>query len=177
MAIPFTVARAIGESPVSRVAWAAYAAQATRETGSNAKVGLGGRSLAARRETDCRADTSSSPWFLYGGSNSVGSQALVGIPRVRELRQTIAGARIWPFETGARLPARVEAPVLLAEIYPSLFYVRDSASDHVHDKLQVEATACRFAALDAGNRLAGLFAAPAADASAVHEEGWVLGAA
>jgi hypothetical protein len=71
----------------------------------------------------------------------VSGQALVGTRRVRELRHAIGDARIWPFETGARLPAREDARVLFAEIYPSLFHVRDRTSEHVHDKLQVEAAA------------------------------------
>jgi hypothetical protein len=135
-----------------------------------------GPELPARRLADDRARARSSPWFVYGGGNSVGGQALVGIPRVRELRAAISDARIWPFETGARLPPREEARVVLAEIYPSLFHVRDRATEIVHDRLQVEAAARRFAVLDARGDLAALFAAPPADPAVLHEEGWVLGA-
>jgi hypothetical protein len=134
-----------------------------------------GHRLDRERETDRRARTASSPWFLFGGGNSVGGQALVGIPRVLALRDAIPDARVWPFETGARCPERAEARVVLAEIYPSLFHVRERASPEPHDKLQVEAAVRRFAALDAAGELAPLFSAPPADAAVVHEEGWVLG--
>jgi hypothetical protein len=131
--------------------------------------------LARRRLADDRANTSSSPWFIYGGGNSVGGQALVGIPRVLALRDAFVDARAWPFETSARCPGRDEARIVLAEIYPSLFHQRDRASAEVHDKLQVEATVRGFAALDAAGELAALFAAPPDDPAILHEEGWVLG--
>lgn len=134
-----------------------------------------GQLLARRRLADERANTSSSPWFLYGGGNSVGGQALVGIPRVLALRDAFPDALVWPFETGARCPGRDEARIVLAEIYPSLFHERDPASAEVHDKLQVEATVRGFAALDAAGELAVLFAAPPDDPDTLHEEGWVLG--
>jgi hypothetical protein len=134
-----------------------------------------GPTLAARRLADDRAKTSSSPWFVYGGGNSVGGQALVGIPRLHALREALAEAQVWPFETGARCPEREEARVVFAEIYPSIFHVRDPAATEVHDRLQVEAAARSFAALDAAGELAPLFAAPPDDPAVLHEEGWVLG--
>jgi hypothetical protein len=99
----------------------------------------------------------------------------VGIPRLHALREALADAQVWPFETGARCPERDEARVVFAEIYPSLFHVRDRAATEVHDRLQVEAAARSFAALDAAGELAPLFAAPPDDPAVLHEEGWVLG--
>ena len=136
---------------------------------------LRGPSLASRRLADERARTSSSPWFVYCGGNSVGGQALVGLPRLLALRDALPDARVWPFETGARCPARDEARVVLAEIYPSLFHARDRASPEVHDKLQVLAAARGFAALDANGELSRLFEAPPDDPAVLYEEGWVLG--
>jgi hypothetical protein len=134
-----------------------------------------GNALAARRYADLRARTRSSPWFVYGGGNSVGGQALVGIPRVLAFRDGMADARIWPFETGPVLPPAAGGRVIIAEIYPSLFHVRDRLSPQVHDKLQVEAAARRFATLDAGGALERMLAAPATDPAVLHEEGWILG--
>lgn len=136
---------------------------------------LRGPSLASRRLADQRARTTSSPWFVYGGGNSVGGQALVGIPRVLALRDALPDARVWPFETGARCPARNEARVVLVEIYPSLFHVRVRASPDVHDQLQVVAAARGFAKFDAAGALSTLFEAPPNEPSVLHEEGWVLG--
>lgn len=135
-----------------------------------------GQVLARLREADRYAGVSSSAWFVYGGGNSVGGQALVGIPRVLALREAFPDARVWPFETGPVLPPRSEARIVLTEIYPSLFHVRDAATGEVHDKLQVEAAARRFAALDARGQLAAAFAALPPDPAVLREEGWVLGA-
>jgi precorrin-8X/cobalt-precorrin-8 methylmutase len=134
----------------------------------------GGGSLERMRLADRAARTASTPWFVYGGANAVGGQALVGIPHVARLREAIPEARVWPFETGARLPPRGAARVVLAEVYPSLFHVRRPGAE-VHDRLQVIATARAFARLDAEGRLAAAFGVPGADPAALHEEGWVLG--
>lgn len=136
---------------------------------------LTGHELARQRVTDRCAGTKSSPWFVYGGGNSVGGQALVGIPRVRELRAALGDARVWPFETGASLPDRTEARVILTEVYPSLFHTRAPDSLEVHDKLQVEAAVTRFATMDAAGAIGSMFAAPPLADSVLGEEGWVLG--
>jgi hypothetical protein len=129
--------------------------------------------LERTRLVDRCGKTASTPWFVYGGSNSVGGQALVGIPHVARLRQALPDARVWPFETGARLPPRADARIVLAEVYPSLFHVRQHGRE-VHDRLQVTATAIAFARMDADGLLGKLFAVPRMDA-ALHEEGWILG--
>lgn len=137
--------------------------------------GRGGVTLERMRRADGPAQVASSPWFLFGGANSVGGQALVGIPRVARLREALPDARVWPFETGARLPSRREARVVLAEVYPTMFHARVRNGVDVHDRLQVAATARAFARLDARGGLARLFAAPPRDPAVLHEEGWVLG--
>ncbi len=136
---------------------------------------LAGHALARQRLADARAGTTSSPWFVFGGGNSVGGQALMGIPRVRELRRAFSDARVWPFETGAALPERAEARVVFAEIYPSLFHTRVMDSLDVHDKLQVEAAVKHFATTDGAGKLESLFTAPPSDSAVLGEEGWVLG--
>lgn len=133
-----------------------------------------GATLERTRLADRHGRTASTAWFVYGGSNSVGGQALVGIPHVARLREALADARVWPFETGARLPPRGEARIVLAEIYPSLFHARQPGAE-VHDRLQVISTAFAFARLDADGLLEELFAAPGEDPAVLHEEGWILG--
>jgi hypothetical protein len=133
-----------------------------------------GVELARQRVVDERADTASSAWFLYGGANTVGSQALVGIPHVLKLRRSISQCQVWPFETGARLPET--ARVVLAEIYPSRFHQRIALDDRSNDERQVIAMARYFAKLDASDALAPLFQAPGREHAAVQrEEGWILG--
>ena len=133
-----------------------------------------GASLAKFREVDTRGKTASTAWFVYGGANSVGGQALVGIPRVARLREAFPDSRVWPFETGARLPTRREARLVLAEVYPTLFHRRQD-DGRVNDREQVVATARALAARDADGTLAQLFAAPGNDEAVLHEEGWILG--
>jgi hypothetical protein len=133
-----------------------------------------GSALERTREVDRRGNTASTAWFVFGGSNSVGGQALVGIPVVARLREALPDARVWPFETGPKLPSRRDARIVLAEVYPSLFHARQYGAE-VHDRLQVMATALEFARLDAGGLLDERFAAPGNDASVLQEEGWILG--
>ena len=136
----------------------------------------GGATLERTRLADRRGRAASTPWFVFGGSNSVGGQALVGIPHVARLREALPDARVWPFETGARLPPPCDAGIVLAEVYPSLFHARQHGGE-VHDRLQVISTALAFARLDADGLLEKLFAAPPADPAVLHEEGWILGVA
>jgi hypothetical protein len=107
-----------------------------------------------------------SAWKLYG-AGSVGSQALLGIPRVASLRDDPALApvsAVWPFE-----PTR-QAQVVHVEIWPGLV----EPSDHpTRDAGQVEALVAHWARLDEGDGLAALFNAPA---SSFVEEGWIFGA-
>jgi len=135
---------------------------------------LGGATLERTRLADRCGKAASTGWFVFGGANSVGGQALVGIPHVARLREALPDARVWPFETGARLPPRGDAGIVLAEVYPSLFHVRQHGGE-VHDRLQVITTVLEFARLDADGLLEKLFAAPGTDAVVLHEEGWILG--
>jgi len=97
----------------------------------------------------------------------------VGIPHVARLREALPDARVWPFETGAKLPPPRDARIVLAEVYPSLFHARQRGVE-VHDRRQVISTALAFARLDADGLLESSFAAPRTDA-VLHEEGWILG--
>jgi precorrin-8X/cobalt-precorrin-8 methylmutase len=119
-----------------------------------------------------------SVWQL-AGHGSVGSQSLVGIPRVLSLRddaELASVSAVWPFETGFAAPA---AQVVHAEIWPSLTATR--ALHPVPDADQVASLAAWWAELDEADALAPLFESPPGlsedDAeAAVREEGWILGA-
>ena len=135
-----------------------------------------------RRICDHRATGAKTVWQLaYTGS--VGSQMLLGLPALKRLTRDprIAGrAAIWPFETGLRTP---DAPAVIAEVYPSLLRNEVRARQHdgeVLDSAQVRVNAEAFARLDAGGRLAPLFAGalyltPAERRVVEREEAWILG--
>ncbi len=141
----------------------------------------GPEKLAEHRLCEAYVPTTQPCWKLaYTGS--VGSQALMGIPVQRALRDHPALAdatRVWPFETGLS-GTDDGARVVLAEVYPSLAPL-DLGRGEVKDQRQVSATARFFAERDAAGLLAQDLAGPA-DLGAgqrrliEREEGWLLGA-
>ena len=119
-------------------------------------------------------------WQLaYTGS--VGSQSLTGIPHVKALRDTIDGARIWPFETGFRPldeDSLAETTVLICEVYPSAIAVTAEPGEII-DQAQVRAIAHHYCELDKAGRLGDYFGPPdSLDTGKVEqiegEEGWIL---
>jgi precorrin-8X/cobalt-precorrin-8 methylmutase len=117
-----------------------------------------------------------STWQLFY-NGSVGSQCLLGIARLEQLRARFrADIAIWPFETD--FERRLTAPVVLAEIYPSL----DGHDPAVlpKDRAQVEAQVARYAALDAAGRFILALSLPEQFEPQrpvlVAEEGWIVGA-
>lgn len=139
--------------------------------------------LARLRLTDARVRGPQPVWNLYG-VGSVGSQALLGIPRVLALRDDPVLAPVscvWPFETGPALPERCEgARIVHAEIYPSLVRLPALPPGTVKDRVQVLTIGRHFATKDTQATLAYLFTAPAVLppgnlSSIVREEGWILG--
>lgn len=146
----------------------------------------GGR-LARLRRTESRTPGVQEAWkLMYAGS--VGSQALLGIPRVRALRDDPGLARIsavWPFETGfTRTPVGGRGPAVLhAEIWPGIVdpaaLAAEVSTGAVRDRAQVRLM-CRWAAeRDEAGTLADRFAQPAGLADedvgvVVAEEGWIL---
>jgi precorrin-8X/cobalt-precorrin-8 methylmutase len=141
------------------------------------------RGLAEKRLAEARLPRAQPVWKLCG-IGSVGSQTLLGIPRVRQLLEDprLAGhLQVWPFQTGLTLPSRVpgKGQLIVAEVYPSLLTV-PAREGTVKDQLQVEALARHFATLDAEGALASLFSPslelePAQRTAIVREEGWILG--
>ncbi len=123
-------------------------------------------------------------WKLWG-AGSVGSQTLMGIPRLLALRTDPVLAPIsvvWPFETGLRFVSGQRRPawqIVHAEIYPSIIS-EHSAPGHVKDEKQVRSLADHFASQDDEGRLDHLFAGPAGVTDEEinrieREEGWTLG--
>lgn len=141
------------------------------------------RGLAEKRLAEARLPRAQPVWKLCG-IGSVGSQTLLGIPRLRQLLEDsrLAGhLQVWPFQTGFSLPppAPGKGQLLLAEVYPSLLTV-PVTEGAVKDQLQVEALARHFAALDTAGTLTPLFGppqglTPAQREAALREEGWILG--
>ena len=80
--------------------------------------------LAERRLVDLHIPSAQPCWKLLG-TGSVGGQALTGIPVARALRDDPrwrGRTQVWPFETGLHPP--VEAQLVMAEVYPSLWAVK-----------------------------------------------------
>jgi precorrin-8X/cobalt-precorrin-8 methylmutase len=106
---------------------------------------------------------------------------MLGIARLAGLRSDprfVADIAVWPFETG--FADDLNKPIIVTEIYPSLFPV--TAADGLpRDRAQVEITTTRFAALDHSGLL-GNFLSPPAGLTAeerdilISEEGWIAGA-
>lgn len=135
--------------------------------------------LARRRLADARVPGAHPVWQL-AGNGSVGSQALLGIPRVWQIRHAPALeqiAAIWPFETG--LADDAGKRVILAESYPSLVKAKRLA--HLpKDAGQVAAMVEAFAHADAAGELPAWFQGDpvlsAAERAVIEqEEAWILG--
>jgi hypothetical protein len=149
----------------------------------------GGQSLARLRLTDRRVAGVQEVWKLLG-VGSVGSQALLGIPRVHWLRQhpaLAAASRVWPMETGfTPTPTAPGGPfVLHAEVWPGIVpreavRAECARTGAIRDQAQVRLL-CRWARrLDAAGDFGAHFATPSdvderALQAILHEEGWILG--
>ncbi len=87
---------------------------------------------------------------------SVGSQSLLGLPMVHRLAQR-ADVAVWPFDTP-------DAPVVLAEVYPSLLAgpvaICANRDGIPADQAQVRLLACALWRLSARGGLAPLLTAP-----------------
>jgi precorrin-8X/cobalt-precorrin-8 methylmutase len=118
-----------------------------------------------------------SSWQLLG-AGAVGSQSLVGIPVLDRLRHRYGDRlEVWPFTTRLEPPLTAAGVITVAEVWPSM-HEFDEIDGVVRDAAQVTATARWLAASDSAGTLRALFSPPlssGAAASAVTEEGWVLG--
>ena len=135
-----------------------------------------------RRLADRHAKGAKTVWQLaYAGS--VGSQVLLGLPALKRLvgdPRLKGKAAIWPFDTGLSVP---DAPVVIAEIYPSLLKPQidqHRSQGEILDRAQVRVNAQAFANLDKHCRLAPLFEGDARLTKEERrivesEEAWILG--
>lgn len=132
-----------------------------------------GHGLPERRRCEGLARGAQPVWKL-GTAGAVGSQALTGLPVLWRVRAAHPGrVAAWPLEPWDR------APVVLAEVFPSLLapqVAEASAADPQlpRDAHQVRLLARALHRLGAAGELAPLLAAPAAPAL-LAEEGWILG--
>jgi hypothetical protein len=103
--------------------------------------------MAERRAVEHRLRRAQPCWKLFT-TGSVGSQVLVGLPRLQALRLRYGDAlAVRPFEMR-------DAPIVLAEIYPSLLDAAVRARQgpgEVFDAAQVRVMADAFAGLEAGH--------------------------
>lgn len=131
--------------------------------------------LAAHRHCDIVArESGAAPktvWQL-AGAGAVGAQVLTGLPMLHRLRGTFAGrVSVWPFE-------EAPAPVVLAEVYPSLLHARISTqrdSGAVPDQVQVTLLAAALFAHAVQGGLPRLMA-PTTAPEILAQEGWMIGA-
>ncbi len=143
------------------------------------------RRLQSRRLTEQKVPGTQETWKLYT-AGSVGSQALLGIPAVRILRddeELRSRSRVWPFETGfATNPAQdPDALVIHAEIWPGVLGKIDDGEFACRDEAQVTLLAELLAKLDDEESLGTWFDVPRGldrwqQETCVTEEGWILGA-
>jgi precorrin-8X/cobalt-precorrin-8 methylmutase len=137
------------------------------------------RSVSEFRQVESNAKGAKSLWQLcYNGA--VGKQSLLGIAHLERLRQdpALSGRlSVWPFES--RFAGDLSKPVLISEIYPSLFSPTAKEGE-ILDAAQVRTLAGHFSVLDGRDALTPLLAAPelASDdlAAVLREEGWIVGA-
>jgi len=122
---------------------------------------------------------SAQPMWKLAYTGSVGSQSLLGIARLYDLRERFEShMAVWPFETG--FSDDLSRPITVAEIYPSLFSfsVRDG---EVKDAAQVRHATEQMRMADACGALPIVLGAPAdlteeERETVIREEGWVVGA-
>ena len=145
-----------------------------------------GAALERLRVTERHMKGVQPTWKLFT-TGSVGSQVLVGIPRVHALRRALGSASaVWPFETGFTddpLARAAKASVLLVEIWPGIVDAEKLAAltkrGHIRDEAQVHLMCTWCAEHDERGSLGRYFDRPVLKpedlARAESEEGWILG--
>lgn len=126
-----------------------------------------------------RLDKSAKSLWQMAGAGVVAAQSMTGIKHLQSLREDLAlkdHIAIWPFET--RFADDLSKPVVLAEIYPSLFAVQ-KGEDEVKDAAQVRTVAQAFSQADAHDGFLYCLSCPdelkGTDRTAVErEEGWIV---
>ena len=123
-----------------------------------------GHGLPDRRAVERRLPRAQSCWKLYT-TGSVGSQVLLGLPRLHQLRMRFGSAlSVSPFQAP-------DTPIVLAEIYPSLLadlVTAERRAGEILDAAQVRVLAEAFHRLPAAKLTAML-------QEGDREEGWIVG--
>jgi hypothetical protein len=123
--------------------------------------------VSETRAAEAAVPRAKSPWMLFN-PGSVGSQSLLGLPMIHRLSQ-LPGVAVWPFTPP-------DAPVVLAEVYPSLLAgpvaILANGEGLTADQAQVRLLSRALYTLAQADRLPLLFDTPPEAA----EEGWILGA-
>jgi len=120
-----------------------------------------------------------SVWQLFG-NGSVGSQVLVGLPRVLELRlaqEFRECSVIWPFETGWTTGFEDKIKIVHAEFWPGAIPF-DASLHSVRDAAQVKSSVIWAAREDASGSLGSYFdplSESDPDRDIAIQEGWILG--
>lgn len=138
--------------------------------------------LKERRLVEERVPRMQPGWKLaYAGS--VGSQALLGLPRLYRLcfggtKGKRARHAVWPFDTGFDQKIPQGSCVLHAEIYPSMIALK--GKDRIPDRAQVKAYVRWLQEEQENGRLRGWLAGPEGlnkkqRKRVLRHEGWVLG--
>ncbi|MEM7723242.1 MAG: molybdopterin guanine dinucleotide synthesis [Pseudomonadota bacterium] len=121
-----------------------------------------GHGMPERRRIEDQLRTAQPCWKLFT-TGSVGSQVLLGLPRLQGLRRRYGSQlAVRPFETR-------DAPIVLAEIYPSLLadeVRRQQRGDEILDAAQVRVLAQAFARVDGLEDML---------CEGDKEEGWIAG--
>jgi molybdopterin-guanine dinucleotide biosynthesis protein B len=122
--------------------------------------------LAERRQVETLVSRAQPVWKLHT-TGAAGGQGLVGQPMIHRLSAR-PGVAVWPFD-----PA--DAPVVLAEVYPSLL-ARAVAADPapIKDEAQVRLLSRALWRLSQSGQLTPLLATTGG--AITTEEGWILGA-
>jgi hypothetical protein len=143
--------------------WGCPAAVASADLPAKGRLRRG-HGMAERRAVERLLPRAQPCWKLFT-TGSVGSQVLMGLPHLQELRQRYgADLSVSPFEP-------VDTPIVLAEIYPGLLDAAIKAEvrqDEILDAVQVRLVAKAFAGLAPEDLAAMLQEGDA-------EEGWILG--
>jgi hypothetical protein len=174
--------------------WGCPAARATANLGTHSPgfpfQGMNGTVLHRLRIPESRLPGTQETWKLYG-AGSVGSQALVGIPYVHQLRhhaQLQHCSKVWPFETQfTNAPAPAAGPFILhAEIWPGVVRQQTQTllaanQQLIPDQAQVRAMCDWASGQDVQGTLGQYFAiphglTPVQIQVCTEQEGWVLGA-
>lgn len=156
----------IGAGAAAGPFWGRPAALALPHLPDRKTVDYASLGLPERRAVERAIPRAQPVWKLFT-TGSVGSQALMGLPMIHRLSQR-PGTALWPFDPPGA------APILLAEVYPSLLAPLVARQPGIKDAAQVTLLARALHRLSGLGALAPLLTLP--DIRDITEEGWILGA-